>query len=238
MRPLPLSQRRLRPEIMDDPHIERSEHHQALNGLRRLNRASGIGRQMWQEIVSSRCVARGDRLRVLDVASGGGDVPLELWKRAQARRIQLQLLGVDVSAEACEYARQRCKEAGDVISFRQLDVTRDPLPTGFDVVTCSLFLHHLTFAQASRLLGEMAAAGRLMLVSDLRRSAAGYALAHIACRVLTRSPIVHFDGPRSVANAFSVHEMRELCRAAGLAGAAVRLRARWPCRLMVIHQGS
>jgi 2-polyprenyl-3-methyl-5-hydroxy-6-metoxy-1,4-benzoquinol methylase len=236
MRAFVLTQRQFRPELMDQPELDLVEHHRALGGLRRLNVASGVCRQIWRQISTIRATVARDHLRVLDVASGGGDVPWELWKRAKSKGVELQILGVDVSATACEYASWRCKEAGDSIAFRQMDVTRDSLPAGFDVVTCSLFLHHLSFSNAAFLLVKMAAAGRLMVVSDLRRSPSGYALAKVACRVLTRSPIVHFDGPQSVANAFSVREMHELCASAGLIGATVRTA--WPCRLMVIHRGN
>jgi 2-polyprenyl-3-methyl-5-hydroxy-6-metoxy-1,4-benzoquinol methylase len=179
-------------------------------------------------------VQSGDRLRVLDVASGGGDIALGLWQAAKQHEVELRILGLDISATACTHATERCRPAGRSIVFQQSDVTSDSLPNGFDVVTCSLFLHHLEFAQAAHVLRKMAAAGRVLIVSDLRRSAVGYALAQAACRVLTRSPIVRFDGPQSVANAFSLSEMRQLCEAAGLANATIR-RA-WPCRLMVVHQ--
>jgi hypothetical protein len=83
-------------------------------------------------------------------------------------------------------------------------VTRGFTHRGFDVVTCSLFLHHLTSDQATNLLMRMAAAGRLLLANDLRRCVSGYLMAQLACRCLTRSPIVRYDGPQSVANAFTI----------------------------------
>ena len=107
------------------------------------------------------------------------------------------------------------------------------LPRGFDVVVCTLFLHHLAVAEAQTLLANMCEAAPLVVISDLRRCSVGYAIAHAACRLLTRSSIVHYDGPQSVANAFSLAEMRSLCRAAGLADAIVR--PVWPWRIFVVH---
>jgi 2-polyprenyl-3-methyl-5-hydroxy-6-metoxy-1,4-benzoquinol methylase len=163
-------------------------------------------------------------------------VPLDLWKRARQAGVDLEILGLDVSSTACDYAGRLCREAAGAIRFQQADVTRDALPMGYDIVTCSLFLHHLSCAQVSALLKKMGAAGRLLVVSDLRRCAAGYALAQVACRLATTSPVVRWDGPQSVANAFTLAEMRALCEAAGLIDATVR--ADWPCRLMVIRQRS
>jgi 2-polyprenyl-3-methyl-5-hydroxy-6-metoxy-1,4-benzoquinol methylase len=228
------SSRDHRPEIMDQSGLDTNMHRGALTGLRRLNRASGVCRQICR-VLTGYCQSSGlSRLRVLDIASGGGDVPFELWKLAKKKGIELSILGLDVSANACQFATERCRAAAGSIVFEQCDVVRDPIPNGFDVVTCSLFLHHLTFDDAANVLKKMADAGRLLLANDLNRSAAGYVLAQLACRILTGSPVVKFDGPQSVANAFTVSEMRELCAAAGLADAKVFKS--WPCRMMVVRQ--
>jgi 2-polyprenyl-3-methyl-5-hydroxy-6-metoxy-1,4-benzoquinol methylase len=230
-----MTQRHLRSELMDRPELDVSEHMQALWGLRRLNILSGACRRLWREIVAHTGVQPGGHLRILDVASGGGDIARGLWALARHQRVELQILGLDISPTACAQASQRCKPAGTSITFQCTDVTSSALPKGFDVVTSSLFLHHLSWEQAVTLLSEMDAAGKLLIVSDLRRSAAGYAVTHAACRILTRSRIVHHDGPMSVTNAFTQSEMVDLCREAGLSGATVR-RA-WPWRLMLIRQG-
>jgi 2-polyprenyl-3-methyl-5-hydroxy-6-metoxy-1,4-benzoquinol methylase len=228
-----LQGRQLQAEIMDQPGLGVAEHHRALAGLRRLNIASRVAHQYWRAI---RAYSRGttDCLRMLDVASGGGDVAYSLWRMARRRGIRMQVVGLDSSPAACRFASDRCHDAGRDITFEQADVVGADLPTGFDVVTCSLFLHHLTNNQAVGLLKSMASAARLLLASDLRRSLAGYALAHLACRALSRSKVVRFDGPQSVANAFTISEIRHLCLVAGLQKA--RVRAAWPCRLMIVNE--
>jgi 2-polyprenyl-3-methyl-5-hydroxy-6-metoxy-1,4-benzoquinol methylase len=226
--------RQLRPEIMDRPGLDKTKHRNALAGLRRLNLASGICRQLCHELVRYSRARRVTKLKVLDIASGGGDVALGLWRRARKRGLDLQILGLDVSAAACDFANEQCREATGSITFDQLDVIANPLPAEFDVVTCSLFLHHLTHDQASRLLRKMAASGPLLLASDLRRCASGYFMAQLACHCLTSSPVVRYDGPQSVANAFTLSEMRELCNDAGLVDATIRKA--WPCRLLLKRQ--
>jgi 2-polyprenyl-3-methyl-5-hydroxy-6-metoxy-1,4-benzoquinol methylase len=232
----PLAERRLRPELMDQPGLAITEHARALSGLRRLNVASSASRQLWNAVARHAAAEPGQRLRLLDVASGGGDVALGLWKLAKRSGVDLQILGLDVSSTACVQAAERCQSVGTAITFQCADVTTDALPKGFDIVASSLFLHHLSWRQAANVLRKMRDAARLLVISDLRRSAVGYALAHAACRVLTRSPIVRYDGPQSVASAFTLSEMRELCREADMPNANIR-RA-WPWRLMVIHNSA
>jgi hypothetical protein len=113
-----------------------------------------------------------------------------------------------------------------------LDAVRDPLPTDYDVLSCSLFLLHLEQAQAVDLLRRMAAAAwRCVLVHDLRRGLAGFWLAYVGARVLSRCDVLHIDGPRSVRAAFTVAEAAELARRAGLEGTAVT--PRWPFRFLL-----
>ena len=59
----------------------------------------------------------------------------------------------------------------------------------------------------------------------------GYALAWLVTRLLSRSPIVHTDGPLSVAGAFTMAEARALAERAGLSGAQVGWR--WPWRFLL-----
>jgi hypothetical protein len=76
-----------------------------------------------------------------------------------------------------------------------------------------------------------AAARRLVLVSDLRRTRLGYWMAHVVGRVLTRSPVVRIDGPLSVAAAWSLPEVDRLAQQAGWQG--YHLRRVWPERFLL-----
>jgi 2-polyprenyl-3-methyl-5-hydroxy-6-metoxy-1,4-benzoquinol methylase len=167
---------------------------------------------------------------MLDVACGGGDAILSLGRWARREGCDLQIDG----PVALRIAEQRARGAGlDRFGFFELDALRQPLPEGYDVIACSLFLHHLSDEDAGQLLKKMAAAARhLVLVSDLRRNAIGYALGWLGCRLLTRSPVVHVDGPRSVAAAFTDGELRALAASSGLAG--VTVVRRWPQRMLLV----
>lgn len=118
---------------------------------------------------------------------------------------------------------------GDVARFFACDVLRE-CPGGYDVYLSSLFLHHLDEGQAAGLLRRMAR-GRALLVHDLDRSRLGLLAAQVGTRFLTRSAVVHADGPQSVRNAYTAAEARSLAARAGLAGATVRRR--WPFRWLL-----
>src|SRR5262249_57994684 len=96
----------------------------------------------------------------------------------------------------------------------------------------ALVSHHLDGDQAVVLLRSLANLGtQLVLINDLDRSRTGLFLAHLAGRVLTRSPVVRIDGPLSVRAAFKPEEALALAEKAGLHGATVRRC--WPCRWLL-----
>ena len=223
--PPSLARRDRIPELMDDPGLDPEEHRRALAGLARLNRWSRSADVLWRPI-RDHARAVGRPVRVLDVATGSGDVPLALARRAGRGGLPVEVAGCDISPTAVAAATAR-----GVTAFVH-DVLRDPLPGGYDVVTCSLFLHHLSDDDAVTLLGRMKdAAGSLILVNDLSRSRFSYLATWAACHLLTRSPVVRFDGPASVRSAYTPAEALALAERAGLTGATVG--ARFPCRFLL-----
>lgn len=236
-----LAQRRLQPEVMDQPDLEVSRHVLALKGLARLNQASGSANILWRELAQLARTGPSTSLRLLDLATGSGDIPVALWHRARRQGWDWDIVGFDFSPVAVEQARQRAAHSGASVRFLAHDVLSGPLtpkkesdslPARYDTVMCSLFLHHLTEETAIDLLQRMAErTDQLVLVNDLRRHWWGLMLAHVFSRLLSSSRVVHTDGPRSVEGAFTLAEARSLAERAGLHDSTVV--PRWPCRWLL-----
>jgi len=220
-----VNQRLLTPERMDDPAIDPADHAHALRGLARLNTLSGIRRTVAREL---RAISKGDPLTVLDIAAGSGDLVLALAARPGSPHTYT---ASDLSPFACETMRRAAEARSIPLDVRTLDALRDDLPP-HDVVMCHLFLHHLERDDIARLLARMhAAARRAVLVTDLARTRLGCALARLASRVATRSPVVHHDALASVRAALTPAELAEIADEAGLAGR--RIRTAWPERMIL-----
>lgn len=232
-----LHQRRRQPEVMDQPDLCPRRHAHALAGLSRINLLSGTTRTLWPPLLALQQRLGKPRLRILDVACGGGDVVRRLWERAMKQGLDWRLAGCDISPVSVEYARGRAGEQGADVHYFVHDALAQPPAGDWDAILCSLFLHHLDDEQAAGLLARLARPGEpgpgpaLLLVNDLDRSVRGLLLAHLACRLLSTSGVVHTDGPRSVRAAFTPSEALELARRAGLEGA--QLRRIWPCRWLL-----
>jgi len=228
------TQRVLTGELMDDPGLDRAAHVHALRALGRAAMISRTAASLWPTI-SGAARRQPDRpLRVLDIACGGGDVAVDVARRLARAGIAGEVVGCDLSPVALEYATALAAR-GHVgrVRFTRLDVLRDPWPTGFDVVMCSLFLHHLSDDDAVTVLRRMAeAAAHVVVVSDLRRTALGAVLAWAGCRLLSRSRVFHVDGLRSVHAAFTTDEALALAQSAGLQ-TATTTRC-WPQRFVLM----
>lgn len=219
-----LQRRILVPELMDDPNLDGAEHDRALRGLARLNRLASADLILWRRLRPHLEALPDDRsIRILDVATGSGDLPIRLAERARVAfpNLEITWMGCDISDHALEAARRRA-DASDVrFETHRVDITDDPLPRA-DFVICSLFLHHLETPTVVQLLRTMTdATARALLVSDLQRTKLGLLLAWTSSRLFSRSPIVHFDAPASVRAAFTTDELTEIVRTAGLEGACI-----------------
>lgn len=229
-----LRMRRLEPEWMDDPQLDPAMHRNALRGLARLNRLSSPVARMWP-VIREAVRQRGGRMRLLDVACGGGDVTLALWRRARREGLPIEVHGCDLSATALGHAQEAAEREDADLVYHRCNVLADPLPDECDIITCALFLHHLTDEQIKDLLTKMRQRAALVVVSDLRRTPLGLLAAQVATRIVTRSPVVHVDGPRSVRAALTMDELKALANKAGMRNAQVhptfpeRMLLTWHC---------
>jgi ubiquinone/menaquinone biosynthesis C-methylase UbiE len=177
----------------------------------------------------------GRPVEILDLATGGGDIPLSLaaWAERQGRPLHLTV--TDRSPEILAEAR---RTLGDVpgVTFSVCDARAVPMPErSFDVVLCSLSLHHFAPGEAVQVLREM---DRLsctgFIVNDIRRCLAGYVAAWAASRVATRNRLTRHDMPLSVLRAYTPDELRALLRQAGIRDASVTTHPLF--RMAAVHR--
>jgi SAM-dependent methyltransferase len=219
-------------ELLDLP-VPASDLEASLADIARLNRYFGGAR------VTCRHLARllGDEVgpvTVLDVGSGGADIPVRLARRARRRGRRLRVIALDRSRETLEVARRRARGYPEIF-FVQADGLNLPVRTGaVDAAICSLTLHHFEPALAPRLLAQLAGASRRgFVVNDLVRSRVAYAFVWLATRFFARSPISRHDGPLSVRRSYTPDEVRALAREAGIVRVSV-VRHRLALRLAVV----
>ena len=200
-------------ELMDRPQPVSAELESDLANLRQLNRFFGS-----HALISKflrRWVKTGDRLRIVDLATGSGDIPRLVVDHARRIGAQISVDAIDGQAATLEIAR-RLSAGYPEISFHCGDIRTWGTVKAYDIVLCSLVLHHFSERDAVTVLqhGRELSRGRI-LVSDLRRGYLASAGVFLLTAILFRDPMTKFDGRMSAARAFSFSELRELAKHAG-----------------------
>ena len=207
-------------ELMDQPIRSLAELERNVSDIEFANRVFGGIAPVMRE------VRRSGARSLLDVCCGSADVPLALARDARRRGVRLEVTLLDRSSEMLSIAARRAGvepgvtlTAGDATALPFGDAT-------FDVVTCNLALHHFEPDAARALLAELRRVARVLpLVSDLRRSALGYAAAVAWSRAASRNRLTRHDAPLSVRRAYTPQEARSLAADAGWRRPRVRTEA-------------
>ena len=153
---------------------------------------------------------------ILDVGTGGADIPASLATYARERGAPQRFTCSDASADVLGLA-VRSHGANRDLRFVHADGTRLPFDNGaFDVAMCHLTLHHLDPPEAVTLLRELRRVSRLTpVVTDLRRSALTWLSAFAFSRLFTRNRLTRHDAPMSARRAYTKEEALDLAREAG-----------------------
>jgi 2-polyprenyl-3-methyl-5-hydroxy-6-metoxy-1,4-benzoquinol methylase len=173
----------------------------------------------------------GSRLEVLDVGTGGADLPLHLIARGAERGIRVDVTAIDRDPAAAAFAH-RLARSDRRVRVVQADAKHLPFQErSFDVVTASMFLHHFDHGTVVGLLrGFRRIARRAVVINDLRRHRVPWAFIAIASHLTLRDAMFRHDAPLSVLRGFTDDELRRAARDAGVDEPDIARR--WPFRLV------
>lgn len=198
----------LRPEILDTLPYERAR--ASLGDLVRINRHWG-GHSTLKHLLAE-AVRPDETFTLLDVGAASGDMGA-VARRCYPRARVTSLDRVASHLTICDTPRV----AADAFCLPFA-------PASFDIVFCSLFLHHFTDRDIVRLLVSFGTiARRAVLVIDLERNPIAYYFVPWTRRLFGWDPVTVNDAPISVEAAFRPHELEDLARAAGLVNPHARL---------------
>jgi ubiquinone/menaquinone biosynthesis C-methylase UbiE len=197
---------------MDRPQPVSAELKSDLSNLRQLNRYFGSYRLV--EYFLRRWLKPRSKMRIVDLATGSGDIPRFIVDHARRINAEVTIDAVDQQASTIEIARGLSRDypeiefvPGDVLAF-----SREP----YDMVLCSLALHHFAEHDAVTLLKRCRSLSkRYVLVADLRRGWLASAGVRLLTALFFRQEMTQIDARLSAARAFSFSEMRSLAERAG-----------------------
>ena len=212
------------PELLDS--VEGVSERDLRTTLRDIRRANIFGLGTWvikhhlEDLL--RDTPRDKPLRILDIATGSGDIPEELCRWARRERRDVSFVVSDISPEILGVARRRIESAGfgGNVSYVVCDAAALPFAQrSFDIVICSLAFHHLNLRQAIKALDEMKSMATMgFIVNDIYRSRGAWFMALLLTRVTTTNKLTRHDGPASVLRAYTPPELRRMCDIVGVDG--------------------
>jgi ubiquinone/menaquinone biosynthesis C-methylase UbiE len=188
----------------------------ALDNIEKLNRRFGSYDLIRHFLC--RWIAPGESVTLLDLCTGSGDIPRRVadWSRAQKSIVSIHA----IDSQSSTLAIARAKSAlYPEITYEAADVLRFMPPQPFDIVICSLALHHFAFSDALDLLRRICHfARRGVVVADLARSDFAIMSIYLLTAFLVRHPMNKFDGRLSIRRAFSFRELAAAAVEAGWSG--------------------
>jgi 2-polyprenyl-3-methyl-5-hydroxy-6-metoxy-1,4-benzoquinol methylase len=200
-------------EIMDLPQPVSGELEEDLHNLRQLNRFFGSYALVHRFL--RQWIPPGASLRVIDLATGSGDIPRLVAQFARKLGASVKIDAIDGQEATLEIAR-RLSSGYPEISFHHGDIRSWGDASSYDIVLCSLVLHHFDETDAVRVLARAAALSRgHVLVSDLRRGFLATAGVFLLTALVFREAMTKHDGRLSAARAFSSGELVQLAERAG-----------------------
>ena len=199
------------PEILDSDACSPREAQAVLTVLGRINRWFG-GVATTQEMVSRVAQAAGlKQLSLLEVAAGSGELPEIVRQKLARSGISLDVTLLDMahchlpapSSSVGDSPKQNPRIVGDALSLPFKD-------GGFDVVSCSLFVHHLAPQQVQQFAREaLRVCRRAVLMNDLVRHPLHLAAACAGFPIMLNR-VAWLDGLTSVRRAYVPKEIETM----------------------------
>ncbi|MCX6612968.1 MAG: class I SAM-dependent methyltransferase [Acidobacteria bacterium] len=192
--------------ILEQEMLDSATDQEAARNLRditRINAITGAKREMLRQI--RQYFGPKDEFRFLDVGAASGDLARAIsahFKQSTSFCLDLQFRNLKLAPH----------------NKIQADAFRLPFPDGaFEIVHCSLFLHHFDSSDTKLLLDEMnRVASKLVLIQDLHRHWISYYFLPVTRLLLGWNRITVEDGMKSVAAGWRRNELESILSCCGL----------------------
>jgi len=197
-------------ELLDSDSGSAEEVERSLRDLQSFNQRLG-GVSTTRDLIRDVAVRTGKtQFSLLEIAAGTGFVPVQASRELVGEGIKVDITLSDRAATHLPRNGSAHKVAADALNIPFSD-------SAFDLVTCTLFLHHLAPDEVLKFARESLRVSRIaVLVNDLVRNPLHLALAYAGVPIY-RSRITRNDAPASVKQAYTIEEMSRFFRTAGAA---------------------
>lgn len=198
-----------KPEIMDDFAMEGEILRDALDKIAKINQLLGGNKltlQGVQDLLPG--ISKSKEIVIVDVGCGNGDMLRTLADFGLKNNYKLRLIGIDANKFTISHA-QKLSEKHTNISYSCQDIFSESFQElKYDIVLCTLTLHHFKDEEIIQLLGMFYKNSNIgVVINDLQRSAIAYRLFQALCFVFQLNDMSREDGLISILRGFKKEEL-------------------------------
>ncbi len=229
--PLDFSRRHPGPELMD--HFDSTDPILAvtIQEIAFINKYLGGNKVTLSAIRSIFQNNNFQKIHVADLGCGNGDQLLLIYNHLRKQITNVEATGIDANGYIINQASVKHKLTP--LQFRHINVfDQEFSDLKFDLVHCTLFLHHLTNHEIVRLLVVLSNKTKMIIINDLHRNPLAYWSIRLLTTLFSSSFMVRNDAPLSVLRGFKRKELEDLFNQAGINN--YRIRWKWAFRWQII----
>jgi 2-polyprenyl-3-methyl-5-hydroxy-6-metoxy-1,4-benzoquinol methylase len=150
---------------------------------------------------------------IVDIGSGGGDIPLWLYNELNKNKISAQIYCLDNDERCIEYSSKKLSKYNNIkilkLSAFELDTIQFPV----HYIFANHFLHHIETNQISEILCKINNKALFgFLINDLSRSYISYAAYSLLRPLFSKDSFTYEDGLLSICKGFKNKELHNLIK--------------------------
>ena len=220
------------PEKMDDPAVAEKEVVQALRELETINQYLGgyaVVLNAIRKIEREKPV-----LSIMDLGCGGGDTLRVIAKRARRKNHKMVLTGIDWNPVMTKYAVFQSQQYPDV-AYKTMSIWDDALlKEKAEVTMNSLFCHHFDDAELVQLINRMQVlCTRYTVINDIHRHWLAYYSIKWITAIFSKTFLVRYDAPLSVARSLTRKEWQKILEKAGIRNYYIKWMWAWRWQIII-----
>lgn len=198
-------------EIMDDFDLQGAELEKTLEDLDNINKWLG-GNQITLQGIKKllKGKPKDQQFHIVDVGCGNGAILREIAEWGRAKNFNLKLTGIDANTHSIKIAESISGNFPE-LNFSEGNIfSEDFKHREFDIVLCTLTLHHFKDAEISEIMQSFYRQARIgVVINDLHRSKQAYYLFKAFCAVFINNDIARQDGLTSVLRGFKKNDLKK-----------------------------
>lgn len=227
-----LKQRSKEKELLDNLNLSGKELTKSLDQLAFINRFLGNTSSILRAIKILTLKNSLEKLKIIDLGCGGGDILIALEKKLRKKQLSPQLIGIDGNPHALAHARAKAGINSDIEFICQDILAKEFALPACDILISSHFIYHFEEEQLIRFIRKHKNnISDTILFSELRRNKYAFILFRIFSRLLGFSRMVRKDGLLAIQRAYTRKELNTLFAQAGFHSPLIQNK--WLFRMLI-----